>query len=268
MKITLGADPELFVTQKGKFRSAYGLIPGTKKDPFKVDCGAVQRDGMAAEFNIDPVDNEDDWVKNITTVMDQLKAMVPKHEFALVPSCKFHGSHFKNQPDEAKELGCDPDFNAYTLETNPRPDNNTTLRTAAGHVHVGFCEGADVTSPEHMQRCATLVKQLDCYLGLPSLLWDNDTKRRSMYGKAGAFRPKPYGVEYRVLSNAWLKNEKLMRLVFKYSNLAVENLLAGNRPFLDIGENKVISSINRSYYPEPLIRKVPGIRLGEVYECL
>jgi hypothetical protein len=31
MKITIGCDPELFVTQDGKFRSAHGLIPGTKE---------------------------------------------------------------------------------------------------------------------------------------------------------------------------------------------------------------------------------------------
>ncbi len=39
-------------------------------------------------------------------------------------------------------------------------------------------------------------------------MYDKDTERRGMYGKAGAFRPKPYGVEYRTLSNAWLSNDE------------------------------------------------------------
>jgi len=48
------------------------------------------------------------------------------------------------------------------------------------------------------------VKQLDWYLGGWSTQVDPDTVRRNLYGKSGAMRFKPYGVEYRVLSNFWL----------------------------------------------------------------
>jgi hypothetical protein len=246
MKITIGCDPELFVTQDGKFRSAHGLIPGTKESPFRVENGAVQVDGMALEYNIDPVDNADDFVKYNNSVMEQMRAMVPGYEFAVVPSCKFNGNHFRNQPEEAKELGCTPDFNAYTGKENPRPDNKTTMRTASGHIHIGFCEDADPNSEDHMIRCATLVKQLDCYLGLPSLLFDNDTKRRKMYGAAGAFRPKPYGVEYRVLSNAWLLTENRMRFVFNQTVDAVKDLISGKRATNSIPENRLTRVINQS----------------------
>lgn len=247
LKITIGADPELFVTDdKGNFRSAHGLIPGTKANPHKVDKGAVQVDGMALEFNIDAVDNADDFVLNINTVMKQMEEMVPDYKFAIVPSCKFNGNHFRAQPDEAKELGCEPDFNAYTLAANPRPDNQTTMRTASGHVHIGFCEGADPTSDEHMTRCATLVKQLDAYLGLPSLLFDGDKKRRAMYGAAGAFRPKPYGVEYRVLSNAWLLTDERKRFVFNQTVKAVKDLMSGKRASNNINDEVLTAAINKS----------------------
>lgn len=246
MKITIGCDPELFVTQEGKFRCAHGLIPGTKDKPHRVENGAVQVDGFALEYNIDPVDNADDFVKYNQSVMEQMKAMVPDYDFAIVPTARFNGAHFKAQPDEAKELGCTPDFNAYTLKENDKPDNTTTMRTAAGHIHIGFIEGADPTSDEHMIRCATLVKQLDCYLGLPSVIYDRDTKRRAMYGAAGAFRPKEYGVEYRVLSNAWLLTEKRMRFVFNQTVKAVEDLLAGKRPVDKIGERYLQLAINGS----------------------
>ena len=49
-----------------------------------------------------------------------------------------------------------------------------------------------------------------------------------MYGKAGCIRYKPYGVEYRTLSNAWLKNEKLMRWAYRNTVKGVNELLAGN----------------------------------------
>lgn len=258
MKITIGCDPELFVTQEGKFRSAHGLVPGTKEKPFPVENGAVQVDGMALEYNIDPVDNEDDFVKYNVNVMRQLKDMVPKYDFAIVPSCRFNGNHFRAQPEEAKELGCTPDFNAYTLAENPAPDNRTTMRTASGHIHIGFCNEDDIFGEDHMIRCSVLVKQLDAYLGIPSVIYDKDRSRRSMYGKAGAFRPKPYGLEYRVLSNAWLKSEDRMRFVFRQTMKAVKNLLAGNRPYQDIGENIVKRIINESdgYYARASLPKV------------
>lgn len=262
MKITIGCDPELFVMQDGKFRSAHGLVPGTKDKPHPVENGAVQVDGMALEYNIDPVDNADDFVKYNQSVLAQMKDMVPGYEFAIVPSCKFNGNHFRAQPEEARELGCNPDFSAYTLKANPRPDNKTTMRTASGHIHIGFIDNVDdPSSDEHMIRCATLVKQLDCYLGLPSILFDKDKKRRSMYGAAGAYRPKEYGVEYRVLSNAWLLNENRMRFVFDQTVRAVNDLVKGVRVIDKIGEERVTRAINLSdaYSAERyLTSAVPG----------
>jgi len=49
----IGADPEVFITnEKGDIISGIGLIGGTKKEPRKVSCGAVQEDNVLGEFNI------------------------------------------------------------------------------------------------------------------------------------------------------------------------------------------------------------------------
>lgn len=227
-KLLIGCDPEIFVKSKktGQYVSAHGLIPGTKDTPHRVEKGAVQVDGMALEFNTDPASTAEEFLDNVQTVMAQLEAMLPDDlVLALDPTATFTKAHFDLQPEEAKELGCEPDFNAYTMKENPRPDNTTTMRTASGHVHIGFCEGADPQSEEHMLRCSLLVKQLDAWLGVPSLLYDKDQKRRTMYGAPGAFRPKPYGVEYRVLSNRWLSSPDLIRWVFNTTKAAVDNLM-------------------------------------------
>ena len=52
-KFTIGADPEVFVADSltNTFVSAHDLVPGTKLEPFAVNKGAVQVDGMALEFN-------------------------------------------------------------------------------------------------------------------------------------------------------------------------------------------------------------------------
>ena len=52
--MTFGCDPELFVVN-GNDEFVYPeWIPGNKEEPHPVEHGAVQIDGMAAEFNIDP----------------------------------------------------------------------------------------------------------------------------------------------------------------------------------------------------------------------
>ena len=64
---------------------------------------------------------------------------------------------------------------------------------------------------------------MDILLGLPSVILDADTERRAMYGAAGAHRIKPYGVEYRSLSNFWLGSEQLQEWAYEQSILAVSS---------------------------------------------
>lgn len=226
LNFTIGADPEFFVARGGKPVSAYGLVPGTKKEPFKVDNGAVQVDGMALEFNINPADTEKDFINNLDVVLKTILAMVPGYEMYPAPVAEFGKEYIQAQPEEAKMLGCDPDFNAYTKDANPRPNGDAPFRTASGHVHIGWTNGVDPHDPGHFEACCTLSKMLDLRLGIPSLIWDKDKKRRSLYGQPGCFRPKSYGMEYRVLSNAWLnpKHPHLRKLVFGETVKAVQDL--------------------------------------------
>jgi hypothetical protein len=244
LKIKIGCDPELFVVNaEGKPRSAYGLIPGTKEAPHKVNKGAIQVDGMALEFNTDPAESEDEFVDNISTVMQELRKATPsEYKFLIKPSVRFHHAILAKQPDEAKELGCMPDLSAYTMAENPKPNGNTTLRTASGHLHIGMEECADVTSEAHMIKYATLVKHLDLFLGLRSLEWDPDQTRRKLYGRPGAMRLKPYGVEYRVLSNQWLDREELVRFVYRQTLKCIDDL-KNNGALTDKEYNGIASDI-------------------------
>lgn len=237
-KIMVGADPEIFMYKNGVPVSAYGAVKGTKHDPFKVKDGAVQVDGMALEFNIDPASTEEEFVHNVESVLATLKSMVPGYDLVATPVAEFGFDYIKSQPEEALLLGCDPDFDAWADgNINPRPNGDNPFRTGAGHVHIGWTNDADIHDPDHIQAGMALVKQLDAYLALPSLFYDPAVKRRTMYGAAGAFRPKPYGVEYRVLSNAWLKDSKLMGWVYKNTILAVENLMQGNKVYASLDSN-------------------------------
>ena len=212
-KILVGADPEIFVKQAGVFKSAHALVAGDKKNPQKVNKGAVQVDGMALEFNIDPAENKAQFITNIHEVMSILRDMVPDYQLTIAPVADFGFEYLRAQPAEALELGCDPDYNAWTTDVNPRPNGERPFRTAAGHIHIGFCDDGEPEDSGYVRWCASLVRELDFYLGLPSLLLDthpDSIRRRELYGKAGAFRPKKYGVEYRTLSNFWLESSELM----------------------------------------------------------
>lgn len=231
MKILIGADPELFVRNPNSksFVSGYGMIPGTKEQPHKVPNGAVQVDGMALEFNIDPAATIDEFFNNIKSVREQLQAMTPGYNLVAQPVAEFDPDYMRTQPPEALELGCEPDFCAWTGEENPRPNGEVPFRSGAGHIHIGWTEGVDIRSKNHLADCIAVVQQMDYYLGAYSLLWDPDNRRRSLYGKAGAFRPKPYGVEYRTMSNAWLEDDRRIKWVYQATIQGMRDLEAGKK---------------------------------------
>jgi hypothetical protein len=247
----IGADPELFIEDNtGKFISAAGLIPGTKAEPFPVPGGAVQVDGMAAEFNINPATTFEEFDNNIVTVLAELKKFLPKGaKLRAVPSVVFDEDVWAAAPDEAKELGCSPDFNAWTEEVNMPPScpENPRLRTASGHLHFGWTEGKTPGNIQHVRHCNDLVRQLDYVLGLWSLSQDPDPTRRLLYGKAGACRYKPYGVEYRVLSNFWVMTKAGRLQVWDRSCAALSMMKSTFFPkkFSHIN-NMVVGSINES----------------------
>lgn len=228
LELKIGADPEFFVLKDGKPVSAYGLIEGTKKAPIPVKDGAIQVDGMALEFNINPATTKKEFSSNIQSVLNQFREIIPKeYEFSFTPVAEFGEQYIAEQPEEARRLGCDPDFNAWTGDPNPTPNANGSFRTASGHIHLGWTENQDINDPEHIEACQMMTKQLDVVLGMASVVWDPDNRRRELYGKAGAFRPKPYGVEYRTMSNVWVNVPWMRDFIFDAAKLAFNELMRG-----------------------------------------
>lgn len=259
---TFGADPELFIVdENGKHVSAEGLIPGTKAEPHVVEGGAVQVDGMAAEFNIDPCSDFETFNNNVTGVMKQLKEMLPKgYNFSIIPAVEFSADVFDSAPDCAKELGCSPDYNAWTGELNPPPslENRPRLRCAGGHIHFGWTADADLSDLQHLMNCRDLVKQLDWYLAGWSIGVDPDPTRRMLYGRAGACRIKPYGVEYRVLSNFWLTSKERRLQVWNRMQMALKDMRKQYIPDLYPNYNELlVEGINTSKLNAGLVAAVP-----------
>jgi hypothetical protein len=218
MKWTIGADPELFlVDSNGKFISSIGLIGGSKEEPLplkKKGC-ALQEDNVAVEFNIPPCKSKQEFVDNLNYVLKEIEKRVSKLklQIKIVPSAHFSEDQLGNPM--AQRFGCEPDYNAWTLRTNPRPSaKNNNLRSSGAHIHVGF----DTKALDRIK----VVRAFDVFVGAWLSSFDEDTLRRELYGKAGAFRPKPYGIEYRVPSNVWITSEILMKNTYDQCERALQ----------------------------------------------
>lgn len=239
VQFLIGADPEVFVRKNGKPVSAHGMIEGTKSSPKKTSNGAVQVDGMALEFNIDPTPyrNFDAFNFNIVKTVRDLKELAGNVSIVPEPVQVFGEEFMEQQPEEAKELGCDPDFNAYTGEENPRPDGDRPFRTGAGHVHIGWGADIPVENKEHFEICQEFIKVLDATVGIYMTFIDRDPRRRELYGKAGAFRVKSYGVEYRTPSNVWIKNKARRQMMHYMIGAAIDGHCAGKKIEAIIGRS-------------------------------
>jgi hypothetical protein len=220
----VGCDPELFLKDSnGKWRASCGLFGGSKTNPlpFGPKGFALQEDNVALEFNIPPAWNADMFDSSLEFALTELGARAGALGLGLSISASAVFPPEELAHPNAQEFGCDPDFNAWTENENPRPESqNKLLRSCGGHVHVGVKKYSYVQKIE-------LIRMLDVLLGIPSLYLDTDKQRRELYGKAGAYRDKSYGVEYRSLSNFWVAKSDLRKWVFNEVQKATKMLETG-----------------------------------------
>jgi hypothetical protein len=213
--VLIGSDPELFVGKDNTVLTAIGLIGGTKSEPLPVKFGALQEDNVLLEYNIDPADSLEGFAHNIKAVLEQGREALAKHGLDVIrgiSSYTYPEDVLYSAGEQAFVFGCDPDKNAWTNEYNVFPyDVDPLFRTAGGHLHIGYSHLGDVKRVTNRG----IVKMCDFLLGIPSVILDKDEDRRKLYGGSGSMRDKPYGVEYRTLSNFWLFSDELIQWAYQ-----------------------------------------------------
>lgn len=114
---------------------------------------------------------------------------------------------------------------------NHKPwSSDYSLRSAGSHIHIGFDDivvpfnEGELCNYEADEQRSTIVKFLDLFISIPLVLIEPDNKRKELYGKAGAFRPKPYGLEYRTPSNYYLNSKEMMNWVYNNTHRAIDFL--------------------------------------------
>lgn len=217
--ITIGTDPEAFLFDKTlkKVVTSIGIVPGDKNEPFELEKGInVLKDNALIEFNTRPVSSISNFIKEIDYCKKLIKNVILKDRYEMIfkPSNIFCDEDLKDP--FLQIFGCETDFNVYTRSVNEVPDSSTNLRSAGGHIHIGFKHKAELNYIEKV------VKSLDLFISVPLLNVDKDSERRKLYGKAGCFRIKPYGLEYRTPSNFWLNSDKYIEFIYNKVEEAID----------------------------------------------
>ena len=209
MKMLIGSDPEWFLTNGKTPISVIGKVGGTKNKPKRIDeLGedfAIQEDNVALEYNTPPTDDVSYWADCHSRMHEYIKNLLKP--MGLKPLIKGSVTFPDNELSDPRAwiFGCEPDFNAWTGKINPMPlSENPNLRSAGGHIHIGV-KYNKLTKVQKL----FLVRNMDLHVGLPLMILDPDQERQQLYGKAGAFRFKSYGVEYRTPSNFWTRTKRL-----------------------------------------------------------
>lgn len=237
--VLVGTDAEVpLQLLDGTLIPVLGLVGGTKEKPRalgKLGAGfAVQEDNVNLEFNIPPAKDAQQFYDYIQKAQRAIGNLLPP---MIMPAWQMSSMRYKPEFlkfPQLKQFGCTPDYCVYSMEENPRPQaEDETFRTASAHIHVGW------EDPTNEDRRA-LVKMLDLTLSL-AFVGMEDAARKKLYGRAGAMRPKEYGVEYRSLSNRWLPN--YAKQVFRGVQRAVELVNEGVR-LTQQEEQMVIDAIN------------------------
>ena len=257
-KFMLGADPECFLQDAaGNFVSAIHRIGGSKDFPRPLPIGdgfAVQEDNVALEYNIPASDSKDKFINNINRAMSYLSDEIAQMnlQFSSASATLFPEEQLLDPA--ARVFGCDPDFNAWRGgKRNPRPRAaDARLRSCGGHVHVGykFANEKDVIQ---------FIKHMDLFT-IGSVIMDKGDLRKQLYGKAGAFRFKPYGCEYRSLSNFWIFDSKLTDWVWESVDMAMD-AWQNNKINIDDDRDLILDAINNN-------NKLTASRLIDKYNLL
>ncbi len=237
--LAVGSDPEFFIQDPtGNIIPSRGIIPGNKKRPRPLVWGAVHRDNVACELNPIPASSETEFSSNFLNLKYEVEDKLLRNKgMSLVVKTSHEFSHEQLNYREAQEFGCDEDFTIWEhIQPPVMRDPYSLFRSVGGHIHIAI-DGLNKSN------FATVISRLDMLISVPLVLLDSDKLRRHSYGKAGCYRPKPYGIEYRTPSNVWCRSDELRRWVYRQAVRAVEY---DNFTVLSDTHNVMVGCINAS----------------------
>jgi hypothetical protein len=243
-----GADVEFFLKEGNNIISSKVL---EKNNKFRLSYnGIIERDGVPIEYQMTQgrclASGLSAIKSSLVSFMEYLYNTNKNYSLSSNNFTLMNLEELKNNEDhKALEFGCMPDFNAYfnidTIDnSNKKADAKiVAARTCGGHIHANlfseYCKYNKVfegnnnlpiifktisvdnkyiyipTNDYQKKYIQNIVAWLDLVVGLWSVIVDEPSMRRLYYGKAGDFRTKPYGIEYRSIGNILMLSPILWR---------------------------------------------------------
>lgn len=220
----IGSDVEFFVRNSlGDVIPAYTVIDHDKNDPIVNQDIKLYYDNVLLEFNIPPCKSIREFIENIESGINFAESKIRPHFLDTSASTYFSPEFMSDSRSQV--VACDIEYNAYNMQPNYFIQDalkNTSMRTSGGHLHLS---GVSSDSISDKTKYPLFVYMLDLFLGISSLLVEKDQTqkdRRKFFGKAGSFRIKPYGIEYRVLSSWWTRKPEYCGLVYRICEFVFE----------------------------------------------
>jgi hypothetical protein len=241
--VLLGADPELFfakVSKDGRRR----IVGSELYLPSGEECN-ITVDGVQLELNPAPSSCRVYLAMNIKNLFLQLRDYIlPQQENLQLDfrqAVTISKQELNKLSEQAKVLGCEPSFNSHKETVGDiqlKVDaEKYRVRSSAGHLHFGQRYHKINPPLRVLDRVRSVVHALDLFLGNTCVMLDTSPaskKRRKLYGLAGEYRLPPWGLEYRTLSNFWLRAYPLMSFVTGMGRVILRVASPGNTTSSDL----------------------------------
>lgn len=222
-RYNIGSDPEFFFMKNGKVLSSELVLP---KGGFATSGGKVTIDGVQAEINPTTESCRELHANQIARCLYYVKQNLPKGvTVSFEPLVPIELPVLAKLSEKAQHFGCTPSYNVYDNDNKMSIADSSKYpyRPAGGHIHLGGKQNSGYA--KLYADLKTLIPMLDIIVGNTCVLIDRhegNKERRMCYGRAGEFRTPKHGVEYRTLSNFWLKSYPLMSFVFALARMAMD----------------------------------------------
>ena len=228
LNLSWGYDPEmhLFDNEQGRIVSSIPVLMHDKLDPIELGGGMkMYSDNVLTECAAPPCNSTQEATDQLKVVFTRMQERLgPRYRLEPKAAHVYRDEDLKKYPHPTMKdaegkphimdpfaFGCDPNFDVYTDSERKVTPPKTGLRTGSFHIHIGDMDMATrEDSPlDGYKNKALAIRMMDIFVGCASIVMDKDETsptRKALYGKAGEFRQTPYGIEYRVLGNWFLRS--------------------------------------------------------------
>lgn len=237
----VGTDPEFFLlTSKGELLPAFEFAVSTAHGA----PGIPFVDGYQVEFNTPALTCLEQFTSHveqgILNTIQRAQAVSRGAYISHKSTADVTEERLRSDPPKWTKFGCTPSKNIYG-ETFPTMDPLAVpFRTAGGHMHFSLWHKSTALNER-------VVKVLDQILGVVSVSlfqYYDEPRRRAFYGRAGEYRDTSYGLEYRVLSNAWLMHPISLMFTWEFSRLVLGLVPHGREKNWVASDEEVRNCIN------------------------